>query len=1026
MRSATDNLGGYTVNKFWNHAALLATAAGLGAPVVAQETDEVSFEAIDEIIVTTTRRETNLMTTAGAISVFSDDDLVIQGVNNLSALDSSVPNLKVFDQQNQGMGAVQISMRGIVNSSFIEIGDPNVGFHVDGIYMSRPQAALNMLFDAQRMEIARGPQGTLFGRNSTVGSINVVNNRPDTTGGVSGNVTVEAGDFSLATARGVLNLPLVQDVFAVRLAGYYQERDTFYTLLSDDVVDFSGLPGGAITLDESPYRQRYGDGLGDDGAGALDQNAIRASLMFTPTADLSAYVSYEAYTNDSPIAPQTVRGNEYTAYLSNPHFTDQTIDTLRAELVYSLADRVDLKATYGDQEYQHEIMVDLDAGTYRYSPERVNPQPGDVYSFEQTFYDRDWTTDSRSIELTATSTYESDLQWLVGYFNFEEDTFRNFWIDLPLNADGIINFNQPNREAKSEAVFGQVDWHVNDRLHIGVGLRYTEDERTDTGVNRFSVFNNLNTFGTPVFLDAAGVSDLDYLCGGNLPVGPCEGVDGVAPGTVSGIGGGALGIPPLDDGSFPAAPGSSIANVHDGILANTCPGCEVFNDPITTNDQLRAISAFLSTGADVFLNGGASRFPRVFFTEQDFSYTDFSVTLDYELRAGTLIYGKVASGHKAGSQEIFYLPRLHQFINSIIEPEELVSYELGWKEQFEGVGAGLSVSSSLFYMDYTDKQQSVFVDGGDLFCADTFGDFNGDGLLDFFMPFVTGIPIFGVSANSTGLTDLDAPLDTQNSTIVLGPNGDASQSYNQNLANGNVVGFAIPDEAAAAAACSQGSTGTGGALSDQQGMPNFVELMAVNFGNAEIAGLEVEYDWNVTANDRLKGYFTVNFLNEINDPNADALPFNLNDSLACGDRVGGCPDITSTNGNELPFAPDFTAKIVYERDFDVAGGVITAGVDLTYNSDYWLSIWNVDCYESIRLGTQVCDNGDKQDAFTLLDLRLRYTNLKHNFYVEGFVYNATDEIYATGNLRPTSEESVTPFTFNAPRLWGARAGVYFD
>ena len=158
-------------------------------------------------------------------------------------------------------------------------------------------------------------------------------------------------------------------------------------------------------------------------------------------------------------------------------------------------------------------------------------------------------------------------------------------------------------------------------------------------------------------------------------VGPCATVTGVPPGTAIGIGGNPLGIPPLDDGSFPAAPGSSIANVHDGILANTCPNCNVFTDPITTDEQLRAISAFLSTGEDVFLNSGASRFPRVFFTEQSSDYTDFLVSADWSPRDGTMFYGKVASGHKAGSQEIFYLPRLHQFINSILEPEELISYE---------------------------------------------------------------------------------------------------------------------------------------------------------------------------------------------------------------------------------------------------------------------------------------------------------------------------------------------------------------
>lgn len=957
----------------------------------AADEDSDARGPMERIIVTTTRRETDVLSTAGSISVLDGSILETEGISSAAMFDNLVPNMRIQNQQNQGMGAVQISLRGIVNSSFIEIGDPNVGFHVDGVYMSRPQSTLNLLFDAERIEIARGPQGTLYGRNSTVGSINVVNNRPDATD-FAFHAGAEYGNYDNKIVNGVVNIPIIKGKVAVRAAGFWQERDTYFDLRDDDVLV---LPQG-LTLDDSPYRNEFGDGLGDDGAGALDHNSYRVSLNITPIDEFSAYVSYESTDNESPVAPQSVRQDPYTAYLSNPHFTDQTIETIRAEVRGEIAGLVEVKGVFGDQNYFHQMMVDLDAGTSRYSPERVSPLPTDNLTFEQTFFDRAWETDARSYEATVSSVYESRLQWILGYFNFEEDTFRNFWIDLPTNNSGIINFNQPSRVAKSEAFFGRLDWDVTDEIHVSFGLRHTDDTRRDTGVNRFSSFpgdGSIDKYGTPVFVERAGASDLEFLCSANLPVGPCNGAAPLSV-PVMGLAGG-IRVPGLNDG-FAAATGSPIGQVDAGIAALTAPGATVFTDAITTDEQLRAISALLSQGEEAVLIGAAGSFPRVFFTEQKFDYVDWQITVDWTPREGTFLYGTVSTGHKAGSQEIFFHPRLHQFINSIIKPEKLISYEVGWKEEFENIGDGLNVSAAFFFMDYQDKQQSVFVDGGDLFCADTFGDFNGDGLLESFVAGLDFVPIFAVSA-----------VNAQNG--IVQPDGQVALTDDQ-------IAAAIQN-------CSQGSTDAGGPLADQPGMPNFLELMQVNFGNATVAGFEFEYVWNMTPVDRLSGYFTVNVLNEINNPNPDALPFDLNDSLACSDRVGGCPDITATDGNELPFAPDITFRAAYEHDFIFDFGVFTAGADLTYNSSYWLSIWNTDCYTSVRLGVEVCDNGDRQKGFALLDLRLRYTHASQKFYIEGYATNVTGTTYATGNLRPTNEDSVTPFTFNTPRFYGVRAVI---
>ena len=984
--------------------------AATTAPALAQE-EGANSGVRDVIVVTTTRRETNLFDTVGAISAISGEDLQTRGIQNVTNIDNLVPNLKIQDQTSQGVGAIQITLRGIGNSSFIEIGDPNVALHVDGVYASRPQAALNLLFDAQRMEVARGPQGTLYGRNATVGSINIVNNRPDTDD-FTGGIGLDVGDYNQRAASGVLNIPVIEDVFALRAAAFFQTRDSQYTLLEDDFIEGEFQSRLGISLDDSPYRQKYGDGLSrNDGAGSIEQAAWRISGLLTPTDDLEIYGSYEWFDNDSPFKPQTVRGSEYTAYLSTPMVFNQNIETLRGELKYEIADAVEFKAVGGRQKYDHEGLVDLDAGTSRYSPERVNPlpaigvNPADLITFEQAFSDT-WRTTSRSYEFTLSSTYDSPLQWMAGYYNFREDTFRSLWVDLPLNGDGIINFNQPSRVAESEAFFGRLEYAVTDKINISGGLRYTDDSRTDTGVNRFDSFpggNPLQAFGAPVLIEESGQTELQFLCQGNLAVGPCNpdlvgeipagsqipnvgAIQGVAAGN-----GGNLRIPGLGTG-FGAALGSPIANIQQGVVDAIFASPTVFTDAITTDEQLRDISDVLSEGGELGLVGPAANFPRVFFTDRSSDYVDWQLSIDYSPRDQTFLYATVATGHKAGSQEIFYLPRLTSFVNSILEPEDLISYEVGWKEQFD---FGLDLSSTFFFMDYKDKQQSVFVNGGDLFCPPTFGDFNGDGFLESFVGGLGGIPIFQFSA---------AAANDPRATIL--PDGQVSLSDEQ-------VQESI-------AFCTQGSLNDGTPILNTGG-PDFVELLQVNFGDAKIAGFEFEFDWDLTDRDRISGYATVNVVNEISDANTDALPFPLIDALACGDRVGGCPSIAAVDGNELPFAPDFTFRLAYEHDFDIGRfGTLTPAVDLTYNSDYFLSVWNVRCYDSIRLGTEVCNNGDYQEGFALLDLRVRYEPIEAPFYIEAYGRNVTNQSYATNAQRPSQEESVTAYTFNDRSLYGVR------
>jgi hypothetical protein len=283
-------------------------------------------------------------------------------------------------------------------------------------------------------------------------------------------------------------------------------------------------------------------------------------------------------------------------------------------------------------------------------------------------------------------------------------------------------------------------------------------------------------------------------------------------------------------------------------------------------------------------------------------------------------------------------------------------------------------------MSYKNKQESVLVGFGDMFCPYTFGDFNGDGRFD---------P--GVSLEewaSYGFSDAKFDPDTLQTTA-----SDADYARCRE-ANFDLSSFSI----------------------------NMVELVPLNITDATTAGAEMEWFWQLSSNDRFQGFVTLVLHNEIGNIDVSQLPLTVGDSLACLDREGGCPSVDSLDGNELPFAPVFAMSANYAHDFDLGGhGWLTAQAFVNVSSSYYLSIWNVDCYTSTATGEQVCDNGDKQEAYATVDVNLRYNSELSDWFLEAYGTNLTGTTYATFNHR-SGADGVTGYAFNAPRQFGVRGG----
>ena len=175
---------------------------------------------IQEVIVTAQKTAQPASKTPVALSVVSADDLKDAGITDARGLAEVTPNV----QMAQESGKLQIAIRGVVSLDMTEKGDPSAAFNVDGAYVARPEAQMGAFLDLDRVEVLRGPQGTLYGRNATSGAINLITAKPGKLFGA--RIEGEVGSYGARRVEGMINVP-INDVLSLRAAASKSERDTY-------------------------------------------------------------------------------------------------------------------------------------------------------------------------------------------------------------------------------------------------------------------------------------------------------------------------------------------------------------------------------------------------------------------------------------------------------------------------------------------------------------------------------------------------------------------------------------------------------------------------------------------------------------------------------------------------------------------------------------------------------------------------------------------------------------------------------
>ena len=205
-------------------ATTLLSVAVVPGQALAQESAPANEGGIADIVVTAQKREESLQKTPISIVAFTGDDLAKAGINEISDLRSQVPSLQIVPHPNSGT-TTRIFMRGVGNNDDQITQDPSVAVYVDGVYLARTQGLVTEVAELERVEVLRGPQGSLYGRNATGGAINFITRAPDLDD-LRIKQTFSVGNDNYFRSRTNINVP-IGETLAVEAGYMYMQRDGY-------------------------------------------------------------------------------------------------------------------------------------------------------------------------------------------------------------------------------------------------------------------------------------------------------------------------------------------------------------------------------------------------------------------------------------------------------------------------------------------------------------------------------------------------------------------------------------------------------------------------------------------------------------------------------------------------------------------------------------------------------------------------------------------------------------------------------
>lgn len=448
---------------------LLSTTVGILMAGPALAADNLS---IDEVVITATKMgATRLQDTPLAVSAYSAADLDKTGAKDIRELAGQTPNLVVA----QNGPFAQIYIRGIGSNNSFAGSDPSSTVNVDGVYIARPAAVFNNFLDIERIEVLRGPQGTLYGRNSVGGTINIISRKPDNEFHAKAQGTV--GNHNLYRGEGYISGPLVKDKLFGSVSAMRSKHDGYFK----NIV-----------------------ASGND-RGSEDTWGVRAQLRATPTEKLEIIVRAD-YLKDTgnaagntvllqsftPVAggpvdaiTESILGDWHKVAMDTPSVSNRHVEGVSGEISYEIADNTSLKSLTSYRKSYLKYAIDSDSSDLH---RQETHQLEDQHQFSE--------------ELNLNGKFDR-LKYVLGAYYFEETINTNS--DVLIFTTNRDSHLQPTVNTRAYAGYGQLDYDVTDQLTFTAGIRYTDEKKHfDQFTNNTSLIDGSAQAGFPKIYSKVG------------------------------------------------------------------------------------------------------------------------------------------------------------------------------------------------------------------------------------------------------------------------------------------------------------------------------------------------------------------------------------------------------------------------------------------------------------------------------------------------------------------------------------------
>ena len=448
-------------------AVAAASTVGFTGPAGAQEQ-----MLIEEVVVTARKREESLQRVPMAVSAFSERQLQAAQVNNIVDLERMSPNITLTETGGLQAGSVAVFMRGIGNDPGFDQG---VGIYMDDVYLNRTTGALLDVYDVERIEILKGPQGNLYGRNTIGGAIKYISRKPSDE--FEANVEVKGGDYDLIQVKANASGPLIDNTLYGSVGAFYKEHEG----IQDNTLD-----GGEFW--------------------SSDVQAFRGSLLWQASDTLSFNLAADYVKDDSDprvpnrvgVDPAILGGIDFVISGANLFLGPGTglVSTPNDQSLPTDIDTVSTEFVDGFDEFEIEtttfaLTVDWDLSdswsvksvTALRSMDNVNPYDfdGSEQQFITTLNEREQDDFSQEFQFNYTGDTVNAVMGLYYLDGTQESPGVTFqYPRLRAIQTQVKDTRVDDRDITSYSAYASVDWNFADSWQLSVGGRYTRDEKDET------------------------------------------------------------------------------------------------------------------------------------------------------------------------------------------------------------------------------------------------------------------------------------------------------------------------------------------------------------------------------------------------------------------------------------------------------------------------------------------------------------------------------------------------------------------